>query len=231
MQRVLFTVIESFAIAASGLWMKNRIRTRRAASISLFQSPGRARAQLNPPPARLILIRDGTNRRHRNRRYRGRTHRARSHAARHGRAFSRPRLHRWRGPVLRIARASPLPELRTAFCRQGSDDEGTRHGMEPQRRMERDRSRARARQGTDHRAIGQGGRVRAKKTDRALSSEHHAHRRPGHRPRHRRNLTRGYFDGAAAGGGLAMYSGAALLSCAKLKSLSENTALLALEDA
>ena len=45
-----------------------------------------------------------------------------------------------------------------------------------------------------------------------------------------RVLTRGYFDGAAAGGGLAMYSGAGLLSCAKLKSLSENTALLALED-
>ena len=47
-----------------------------------------------------------------------------------------------------------------------------------------------------------------------------------------RNLTPGYFAGdGAASGAFAMYSGAGLLSCAKLKSLSENTALLALEDA
>ena len=50
-------------------------------------------------------------------------------------------------------------------------------------------------------------------------------------PTSTRALTPAYFDGAATGGALAMYSGAGLSSCAKLKSLSANTALLALEDA
>src|SRR5689334_9024796 len=174
MHRALLTVVLSFAI-----WISCRAFLILLEKTIDSPPSGRKRSPLATiaffGPARRLRWRRYENSRHRNRHDRGRARRTRTYPAAPRRALPRPPLHGPRSRLLRIARKAALPELRRAIRRQGSGDESDGHRMEPQRRLARDRSGARARACASHRALGQSGRVRAAQTYCSVPSEHHAH--------------------------------------------------------